>query len=177
MPSTPFSQHFRNFLGELKKGKVMGMEELSPTKVATEVFGPGSASNATSVAIATRFPGRKATEDYADALRKRGINTLLLATNAHNSTLAPSQSAMQDFCAMRRTKELVGTVRSTFVVWAALLGNTDGVARLYSVDSISTRKKMAKDGKPIFRTYNWTHPELRRRIHFELYEADDVDQP
>lgn len=151
----------------------MGMEELSSRKVATEVFGKKSPSNSTSVAIATRFPGRKAANEYADALRQEGLNAMWLTTKASNSSSPPS--AMQDFCAMMRTKELVGMVRSTFVVWAALLGATDGLARLYSVDSKSTREKFKKTGKPIFRTYNWTHPDLKRRIHFELYQAEDVE--
>ena len=81
--------------------------------------------------------------------------------------------SMQDFCAMRKTKELVGMVRSTFVVWAALLGNSDGIARLYSVDSTWTRKKFLKSGRPVFRSYNWTNSELKRRVHFELYQAED----
>ena len=153
----------------------MGMEELSPTKVATEVFGPGSPSNATTIAIATRFPGHKAACEYADALKSRGLQTIWLTTKLNDSAIPSSLSALYDFCAMVRTTELVGMVRSTFVVWAALLGNADGVVRLYSVDSKATRKKFSKHGKPIFRTYNWTHPELQRRIHFELYQVDGMD--
>ena len=175
MPFVSFVQHFRNFLGELKRGKAMGMEELSATKVATEVFGPGSSSNATTIAIATRFPGHKAAGEYEDALKRRGLQTMWLTTKVNDSALPNSLSAMYDFCAMIRTKELVGMVRSTFVVCAALLGNEDGVARLYSVDSRATRKQFSKNGKTIFRTYNWTHPRLQRRIHFELYQADAVD--
>jgi len=153
----------------------MGLEELSATKVATEVFGPGSSSNATTIAIVTRFPGHKAAGEYADALKKRGLHTMWLTTKVNDSEIPNSLSALHDFCVMIQTKELVGMVRSTFVVWAALLGNENGVARLYSVDSSATRKKFSKNGKPIFRTYNWTHPRLQRRIHFELYQADAVD--
>lgn len=160
-------QHFRNFLGELKKGKKTGLEELSAQKVATELF---ANSTAKSIAIATRFPGRRASLEYSNALQEQGIEPYWLTRNYENSP----PSAMQDFCAMRRTEELVGMVRSTFVVWAALLGNKDGAARLYSVDSTWTREKFGKNGKPIFRTYNWTHPELKRRIHFELYESEDL---
>ena len=117
----------------------------------------------------------KAAGEYEDALKRRGLQTMWLTTKVNDSALPNSLSAMYDFCAMIRTKELVGMVRSTFVVWAALLGNEDGVARLYSVDSRATRKQFSKNGKPIFRTYNWTHPRLQRRIHFELYQADAVD--
>lgn len=169
------TQHFRNFVGELKQGKNTGLEELSAHKVATEIFAhrQPSSNNSTqkkSIAIATRFPGRKASQEYFDTLLKEGFDVQWLAVKDGSSSSPPS--AMHDFCAMRRTTELVGMVRSTFAVWAALLGNANGTALLYSVDSTWTRKKYTMKGKPIFRTYNWTHPELQRRIHFELHKAE-----
>jgi hypothetical protein len=82
---------------------------------------------------------------------------------------------MEDyFCAMWHAVDLVGMVRSTFLVWAALLGTQ--TARLYSVDSPSTRKHSQKKGQPVFWTYNWTHPELQWRIHFELYLSEDMEE-
>jgi hypothetical protein len=166
-------QHFRNFLGELKQGKKKGLEELSAHKVATELFTlPSSANSTQSIAIATRFPERKASKEYFDALEKEGFHVRWLTIKDDSSQSPPS--AMHDFCAMRRTTELVGSVRSTFAVWGSLLGNPNGTARLYSVDSTSARKKNVQSGRPIFRTYNWTHPELQRRIHFELYESEDL---
>jgi len=157
-------------MGELKKGKSTGLEELSAQKVATDIF-----ANSTSkgIAIATRFPGRKASQEYFEKLQTHGFQPHWLTTKDSTSKSPPA--AMDDFCAMRRTTELVGMVRSTFAVWAALLGNANGVARLYSVDSRWTREKYGKNGKPIFRTYNWTHPELQRRIHFELYKSEDLE--
>lgn len=140
---------------------------MSAQIVATKVF---QNSTTKKVAIATRFAGRQAANEYLDALNARGFSVRFLTTN-DNDGVQPS--AMQDFCAMRKTTELVGTVKSTFVVWAALLGNTNGTVRLYSVDSPWTRQKSQKIGKPFFRTYNWTHPELQRRIHFELYQTEE----
>jgi hypothetical protein len=157
-------------MGELKQGKSTGLEELSPHKVATEVFSTTKGRTKTSIAIATRFPGRKASQEYFDALKQEGFTVQWLTVKDAMSGSPPP--AMQDFCAMRRTMELVGMARSTFVVWAAFLGNPLGQARLYCVDSAWTRKRFAKTGRPIFRTYNWTHPELKRRIHFELYTAE-----
>lgn len=149
----------------------MGLEELSAHQVATEVFARPLARERKSIAIATRFPGHSASEEYYNALVQEDFDVQWLTKKDSNTHSHPS--AMQDFCAMRRTIELVGMVRSTFVVWAALLGNPNGKARLYSVDSIWTRKKFGRNGKPIFRYYNWTHPELQRRIHFELYKAEE----
>ena len=171
-------QHFRNFVGELRKqGKKSGLEELSAHKVATEVFarqnlGKSNSSAPQSIAIATRFPRKKASQEYYDELEKQGFGVQWLAVKDDNSNSPPA--AIHDFCAMRRTKFLCGSVRSTFAVWAALLGNANGTAQLYSVDSTWTRKKYARNGKAIFRSYNWTHPELQRRIHFELYESEGL---
>eukprot|EP00934_Nitzschia_sp_Nitz4_P008706 Nitzschia sp. Nitz4//scaffold36_size144017//111892//113219//NITZ4_003110-RA/size144017-processed-gene-0.89-mRNA-1//-1//CDS//3329549528//8696//frame0 len=159
--------HFRNFLGEVKQGKKTGLEEVTADMLATQTL---ASSTLKKVAIATRFSGRKATDEYHDTLSSHGFDVRYLTANTEDN--GPT-SAMEDFCAMRRASELVGTVRSTFVVWAALLGNPEQTARLYSIDSPWTRKKSEKTGNPVFRTYNWTHPELQRRIHFELYHTDD----
>jgi len=153
----------------------MGLEELSPNQVATQIFGSQSPSNATSITIVTRFPKHPATMEYTKALNKAGlITTTTTTTNSSSSsatTLSTKFLPMRDFCTMIRTEELVGMVRSTFTVWAALLGNPNGIARLYSIDSQLTRKA-SKGEKTIFRTYNWTHPTLQRRIHFVLYQVD-----
>lgn len=164
--------HYRNFVGELKHGEKSGLEELSPYKVAKEVFGKSPRNR---VAIATRFRGRKSSKEYYSELQKHGYKVRWATRSLDEQSNGYPPSAMQDFCAMRNTKELVGMVRSTFVVWAALLGNSDGIARLYSVDSTWTRKKFSQSGRPIFRSYNWTHPELQRRVHFELYQAEDQE--
>jgi hypothetical protein len=154
--------HFRNFLAEFRKNKQTGLEELSPHMVATEVFRKSNNATTTStkIAIATRFLGRSRTDEYLETLQQHGFDTRLLSSN---------HSAMQDFCAMRNAPELVGMVRSTFVMWAALLGH--GTARLYSVDSPATRRKYGVN--KIFRAFQWTHPELQRRIRFELYQTEE----
>jgi hypothetical protein len=156
--------HFRNFLAEFRKNKQTGLEELSPHKVATEVFRNGNnettTNTPTKIAIATRFAGRSRTDEYLETLQQHGFDARLLSSN---------HSAMQDFCAMRNAPELVGMVRSTFVMWAALLGH--GTARLYSVDSPATRRKYGAN--KIFRSFQWTHPELQRRIRFELYQTEE----
>jgi hypothetical protein len=161
------------------------LEELSPAKTANELFGAHK-TNLRKIAIATRNANDPTTQQYVQAL-------LLSSTTSKSSNNTSSSfdrvrvftnhSAVQDFCAMRHATELVGTVRSTFVVWAALLGGKDSndhnnnnkIARLYSVDSQMGRKRAIKKNAPIFRYYNWTHPELKRRIHFELYRAEDVE--
>jgi hypothetical protein len=177
--------HFRNFLAEFRSKnnqQTTGLEELSPHKVATEVFRNSNNNNATTttkkkkkIAIVTRYPERSRTVEYLETLQQHGFETRLLSRN---------HSAVQDFCAMQKAPELVGMVRSTFVLWAAVLGH--GTARLYSVDSPATRRKYndtttnnnnnnKNNNKMFFRDTQWTHPELQRRIHFELYQQQTDD--
>jgi hypothetical protein len=138
---------------------------MSPNKTAMELFGSANYRNYTKIAIATRYAGTDPrTQAYVQALVAQGYTVRVM--NQH--------SAMEDFCAMRHAVDLVGMVRSTFLVWAALLGTQ--TANLYSVDSPSTRKHSQKKGQSVFRTYNWTHPELQRRIHFELYQSEDMEE-
>jgi hypothetical protein len=130
-----------------------------------ELFRSSTSRNYTKIAIATRYAGTDGrTRAYSQALVDQGYTVRVM--NQHG--------AMEDFCAMRHAVDLVGMVRSTFLVWAALLGTHN--ARLYSVDSPSTRKHSHQKGQPLFRTYNWTHPELQRRIQFELYKSEDMEE-
>ena len=168
-------QHFRNFVAELvRKGRSSGLEELSPKKIAYEVF--QHLPNGSQIAITTRFGSHPTTRQYIETLQQRGFEVRLIT----------NQTAVEDFCFLKSTqRELVGMVRSTFVVWAALLmddNTTDdsrsashAKARLYSVQSPHTIKKFAAKGKPIFRTYNWTHPKLQSRVFFELFTSEEMD--
>ncbi len=152
--------HFRNYESEMPERRAydMGFAELSPSKVAKEVFGTLTSGNR--VQITTRIFNQKA-RNYAEALQQRGIN----------ASVVTDQSAVQDFCFLKLArKEVVGSARSTFVMWAALLGDAHDI-RLYHVHNHGL----------IFRhpdfwerfTYNFTHPRLRDRLRFELYHADD----
>ena len=68
---------------------------------------------------------------------------------------------------------MVGFAGSTYVQWAAYLGETPRV-RLYIVDS-STRRQRIEQQKPILaESFNWTHPKLKSRIRYELYQSEDV---
>lgn len=154
--------HFRNYQSEMPERRAyeMGFAELSPNKTAMELFGhlqPGIDN----VKLTTRVPNQIA-KNYVDALEGRGIP----------ATLVSGQSAVEDFCFLRAAqKELAGSARSTFVLWAALLGNVSK-ARLYHVDNIGLRQRHA-DYWDRF-TYKFTHPMLRDRIKFELYRSEEI---
>ena len=149
--------HFRNFLQEMpRKGLQKGYEELGPQQVAAQVLGhlqPGA-----KVAIVTRFPDSPQAQEYVDALQHRGLSVRLLQ----------NQTALQAFCfLLSAQQEIVGLARSTFFFWAGILGQAARV-RAVSVDSPSKRQS----GTPLFDAYNWTNPELQRRVFFELYKAN-----
>jgi hypothetical protein len=139
----------------------MGFQELSPNQTAQEVFKglpPGSP-----VRITTRIYNQKA-RNYALALNETGMN----------ASLVTDQTGVQDFCFLKNTqKELVGSARSTYVLWAALLGNVSR-ARLYHVDNWGLRRRHPNYWERF--TYNWTNLELKRRIQFEWYKSEAMKE-
>jgi hypothetical protein len=133
-----------------RKGKKKGYEELSPNQTAHELFrhlSPGS-----KVAITSR-QHNPAAQAYVDVLQERGLKVRIIA----------DQSSVQDFCFLASSqKELGGSAMSTFLVWAAILGNAT-VNWLYSIDSDDTRRAR---GDEALIDYGWSNPQLQRRIRF-----------
>jgi hypothetical protein len=70
---------------------------------------------------------------------------------------------------------LIGFAGSTFVQWAAYLGNTSRV-RLYIVDSPRRRQKWKDNKFPISDQVEWTHPELSSRIKYEVYRSEEAEK-
>mmetsp|Transcript_7901 Transcript_7901/g.19055 ORF Transcript_7901/g.19055 Transcript_7901/m.19055 type:complete len:495 (-) Transcript_7901:357-1841(-) len=161
--------HYRNYQSELPRTRAydMGFAELSPQKTAKELFGhlkkASSAGVAAKVAITTRIPNQVA-RNQVEALEQEGVQAYLVE----------DQTGVEDFCFLKESqKELVGNARSTFVFWAGLLG-TVPKARLYHVDNWGLRNRHPNFYERF--TYNWTHPELKERIHFELYQAEEMEE-
>ena len=155
--------HFRNYQSEMPEYRAyeMGFLELSPEKTSTELFKKLQAG--AQVKITTRIVNQKA-RNYVEAFSSRGIN----------ATLITDQTAVQDFCLLKRTsKELVGSARSTFVLWAALLGNVK-TARLYHVDSWGLRKRHPDYWERF--TYQWKNPELQQKVQFELFRSEEMEK-
>ena len=75
----------------------------------------------------------------------------------------------------QKPNRLVGFAGSTYVQWAAYLGDTP-IVRLYIVDSLTRRKRIQQHKFIIAESYNWTNPKLKSRIRYETYTSDDVDE-
>lgn len=140
------------------RGKRLGFEELSPNKTASDLFGhlnPGD-----KIAIVTRFGGKHA-QPYVSALEARGLKVRLMV----------GQSAVEDFCfLMTAKKELVGTYKSTYVKWAALLGNMNR-AELYDLRYPERKSRSSNLSHP-----NFTEPILQGRIVVKEYSSEAQDE-
>ena len=172
--------HFRNFESEMTQlASALGFDDVTPNQTAYVLFDhlqPGDR-----VAITTRMHGRSLLKQHVEALRQRGIQVRVVSTAGRNR-----QSGMLDFCFLAHAqKEFIGNVRSTYAVWAALLGNARHV-HLYTVDSPGLRRRffngivdtpsdMAANSETNWRHFHfpWSHPELKHRIHFRLIPYDD----
>jgi hypothetical protein len=148
--------------------KRMGFEELSPERIANELFAhltPGD-----KVAITSRhIEGRDSTlHEVQRLLKKRGLIVRVME----------NKDPMHDFCFLKHAqKELVGTTRSTFVMWAAYLGNAN-ITRLYTLDQKGlVGKDRGRDEKSYIERQNktWTNPNLKARIHYELYQTEEME--
>lgn len=139
-----------------KRYRVLGFEEMGANQTARDLFGHLRPGN--KVAITTRF-GVESAAPLVRALEARGLTVRVVA----------NQTGVEDFCFLKSAqKELIGIAKSTFFRWAAFLGNCKTV-RMYKLDSPAIRKK---GGENIFRIMNWTHPDLKKRISFELHKLD-----
>ena len=148
-------QHFRNFQSELKgAAKTLGFHELNPTNTAKDLL--GSLEEGSKVAITTRL-NNAVTQEYVAALEARGLEVRVVS----------GQSAVQDFCFLKRAKkELVGLQLSSFFHWAAYLGFSKRVLS-YSVED--TKQLATSQKQPGY--YHWNDTEMRKRFVYRTYEV------
>jgi len=129
-----------------------GIAELSPNQTAVDLFGHLKPGN--KVAILTRFSAEQAAP-YVEALEERGLKVRVIS----------GQDGEQDFCfLMSATKEMIGIVYSTYLFWAGILSQTCKRVLAYSIDTTSR----ANTGRIVFMAYNWTHPDLKRKMEHKL---------
>jgi len=141
---------------------VLGFEELSPMKVANELF--HNTNRGENITILSRFSDHNV-KPYKDALDAVGFQTRVLS----------GQEGVEDFCyLMSATKEIVGTEQSSFFKFAAVLGNATK-ARLYFVESPDTKEKLLSRFRGSGFDYQWKHPLLKRKIVIEKYKSEVQD--
>jgi hypothetical protein len=106
-------------------------------------------------------------QEYVAALEKRGLQVRVV-----------EQGGIQDFCFLKKAqKELVGGAVSTFVRWAAFLGDAKRV-QFYILDGHGMRAR-AKINKPlssIFGEFAWSNPQLQSRAHFRLITSETIEE-
>lgn len=143
----------------------MGREELSPHKIANELFGrltPGE-----KVAIVGKH--------YEDS-KMQEISLELEAALDLNVRIIHNNFDYEDFCFLRKAqKELVGSVRSNFLKWASYLSDAK-IIRWYIVDHVALQNHVL-DFKNIIGDfqYDWTHHSLKSRIQLEYYRSENVE--
>lgn len=154
--SYPTVFHYRNFEREMpRRGKQKGYEEMS-AQFATDLFRDDNIiRNNKSSPILIVTPFAPDVKPFVDVWQNQGLVVHVLARS----------TPLQDFCMLRSaTESIVGLARSTFFLWAGLLGSTPRV-RAYSIDSEWKRQS----NSPVWDHFNWTHPELKERFSFELF--------
>jgi len=172
--------HLRNFRGEMRQRNYLqrGYEELNPHQVAHELLGHLPDGNTTRIAIVSR--GQAYVDLYKAAMEARGW---IVRTTPDDYT------GVQDFCFLLQTqRELVGTMRSTYTRWAALLGQAKRV-QLYSIDSPSTRKahfgargtssgnnNTHEEEADFVSTlhYPWKRLELQTKIVYRVFQSNET---
>jgi len=165
--------HFRNFLTELGQHRSFDENfiELSPQRTAQHLFGPvmtsdtdndrpkghGAASSSQDrIRIVSRYPENLG--PFSDALRAVGYNV----------TLSSPQRGVEDLCLLMSTRrELVGSIRSTFTRWAAILGNATS-NRLFTV------RRKPDNG---IDAANWTPGSVQRLDDGRVFYWDTYYQP
>jgi hypothetical protein len=151
-------QHYRNFKSELRKLSIRsshGLDDLSPEKIATNLFGHLQPGDKIAITGRNLGNGENGTASYnvVQALEGRGLIVRVMSKT----------SPMEDFCFLKGAKkELVGVFSSSFVQWAAYLGNAT-ISRMYQINFPEATIL------PLFHK-GYSHPELKSRLKLELYD-------
>mmetsp|Transcript_7524 Transcript_7524/g.20336 ORF Transcript_7524/g.20336 Transcript_7524/m.20336 type:complete len:225 (+) Transcript_7524:1624-2298(+) len=132
--------------------RTLGFEEISPAKSATALFGHLEAGDR--VAIVTRSQKEESGNSNGNHGTRSPVQAYVHALEARGLVvrIVEDQTPLQDFCfLLNARREIIGSVRSTFVVWACVLGSA-AKTRLYMWDTIGLRRRfggrLALSGNP-----------------------------
>ncbi len=135
---------------------------MSPIKIAHELFRDKVAGE--KIAIVTRIKDSVVLE-IVQLLEEHGLQVRVIE----------GQSGVEDWCFMKHAqKELVGGAVSSFVKWAAFLGNAT-ITRLYMLDSPMFRRRQDLDFLFTEATH-LTNSDVGSRIRYEVYRSEDIEE-
>jgi len=171
--------HVRNFVSETERSWSRGLLDLSPNNTANKLFrnkngdnnsssvNSGSfnknSSNDAKVVILSRFP--YTLKPYADALQA--------TSGVSSATVLFDQTGIQDFCFLRSARTtMIGTRRSTYALWAGVLGNASTV-RLYSIRRSPLPENRTEQQIEASSTYTRSPGGSNRTFLFETYYQPD----
>jgi hypothetical protein len=144
--------------------RTLGFTELTPNQTAYELFQHLRAGD--KVAITTRFQSPEVLE-YVEALQGRGLIVRVVE----------GQRDVEDFCFLRKAQRgLAGNVVSTFVKWAAYLGQARHVQLYILEHDVGLREAIRGGTVGDVLIYNWTNPVLKERVHFVRMGSSDTEE-
>jgi hypothetical protein len=122
------------------------------------------------VVITTRFYDDPILEEHVNALQSRGIQVRIVG---RQNDKTKERQGVEDFCfLLRAKKELVGSARSTFALWAAVLGQAENI-RLYTIKSPALKFRFGPFIKMFFAgNYTWNLADGQKRLQMVLLPMD-----
>lgn len=153
-----------------RRAKQKGFQELDPNQTITDLFTKEEEDDDNNRLFANNtkrivFTTRRNNEDaraFVDAFQQMGWS----------ARIQENQTGIEDFCFLWHAKrDLVGTSRSTFFLWAGLLGNAARV-RCYSMNTTETRTTLVGDN--IFWGHQFKRKELKDRFRFSTITPRNV---
>lgn len=153
-----------------------GFAEAGPQLTAQVLFGGGTNDtnkNDSKVSITTRFHNLNLVP-YLQAFQAQQHNSKVVITSDPTLEL----NGVYDLCYLLKTPQrLVGSYRSTFAFWAAILGQAQpAVLYIYDYDGLQQLTQNAKDEELLqLLGYKWTNPKLQQRVQWRVVRDDMIE--
>lgn len=139
----------------------LGFEEVSPHQLIHNMLSLDTESNSTDrhVAILSRFASSPGVQEYVSQLAHNGFVPRVVS----------NQSAVQDFCFLLQSNVVVGAAKSTYLLWAGLLGSSRKIYA-YSINSTHTRQRAREKRTRYDFSHTFHRSDLRDKWRFLLLE-------
>lgn len=122
------------------------------------------------VVITTRFYDDPILQEHVNALQSRGIQVRIVGGGLNNTK---ERQGIEDFCfLLHAKKELIGSTRSTFALWAAVLGQAENIM-LYTIKSPALTFRFGPFIKMSFTgNYTWNLADGKKHLQMVLLPMD-----